>query len=136
MPNLLISKFVELQDDTEQAGMLWATAYGFFIMFSYYILRAVRDEISSADRGNLQILWTVVFLAMMVAVPLYSWLTSKFSRGVFVPLVNRFFIACLVGFWLCLVLLPEDARPMTQACTNGNSAITSKCACGLCRLSG
>lgn len=111
MPNLLISKFVELRDDTEQAGMLWATAYGFFIMFSYYILRAVRDEISSADRGNLQILWTVVFLAMMVAVPLYSWLTSKFSRGVFVPLANRFFIACLVGFWLCLVLLPEDSRP-------------------------
>jgi len=91
--------------------MLWATAYGFFIMFSYYILRAVRDEISSADRGNLQILWTVVFLAMMVAVPLYSWLTSKVSRGVFVPLANRFFIACLVGFWLCLVFLPESARP-------------------------
>ena len=111
LPNALISKFVELKDNNEQAGMLWATAYGFFIMFSYYILRAVRDEISSADRGNLQILWTVVFFAMLVAVPLYSWITSKFSRGVFVPLANRFFIACLVGFWLCLVLMPEDARP-------------------------
>ena len=33
------------------------------------------------------------------------------SRGVFVPLANRFFIACLVAFWLCLVLLPETARP-------------------------
>jgi len=111
LPNALISKLVDLRDNNEQAGMLWATAYGFFIMFSYYILRAVRDEISSADRGNLQILWTVVFLAMMVAVPLYSWLTSKVSRGVFVPLANRFFIACLVGFWLCLVFLPESARP-------------------------
>jgi AAA family ATP:ADP antiporter len=30
---------------------------------------------------------------------------------VFVPLTNRFFIACLVGFWLCLVFLPDDARP-------------------------
>ena len=80
-------------------------------MFSYYILRAVRDEISSADRGNLQILWTAVFLVMMLAVPLYSWLASKWSRGVFVPLVNRFFIACLTGFWLCLVFLPETARP-------------------------
>ncbi len=107
----LIDKFVELEDDNELAGLLWATAYGFFIMFSYYILRAVRDEISSADRGNLQVIWTVVFLAMMVAVPLYSWLTSRFSRGVFVPLTNRFFIACLVGFWLCIVFLPEGARP-------------------------
>lgn len=107
----LIGKFVDLEDDDELKGLLWATAYGFFIMFSYYILRAVRDEISSADRGNLQILWTVVFLAMLVAVPLYSWITSRFSRGVFVPLANRFFIACLVGFWLCLVFLPDGARP-------------------------
>ena len=29
----------------------------------------------------------------------------------FVPLANRFFIACLVAFWLCLVFLPESARP-------------------------
>lgn len=91
--------------------MLWATAYGFFILFSYYILRAVRDEISSADRGNLQILWTAVFFVMLVAVPLYSWLTSKWSRGIFVPLVNRIFIACLLVFWLCLALLPETVRP-------------------------
>jgi AAA family ATP:ADP antiporter len=48
---------------------------------------------------------------MLVAVPLYSWVASRWSRGVFVPLANRFFIACLVLFWLCLVLLPESARP-------------------------
>ena len=80
-------------------------------MFSYYILRAVRDEISSADRGNLQILWTAVFFVMLLAVPLYPWVASKWSRGVFVPLANRFFIVCLVAFWLCLALLPETARP-------------------------
>ncbi|NNK38149.1 MAG: MFS transporter, partial [Xanthomonadales bacterium] len=95
----------------ELKGLLWGTAYGFFILFSYYILRAVRDEISSADRGNLQILWTAVFGVMLVAVPLYSWVASKWSRGVFVPLANRFFIACLVGFWLSLAFFPESARP-------------------------
>jgi ATP:ADP antiporter, AAA family len=102
---------VDFRSDEELKGMLWATAYGFFIMFSYYILRAVRDEISSADRGNLQILWTVVFFVMLVAVPLYSWVTSRYSRRVFVPLANRFFIACLVGFWASLAFLPVEARP-------------------------
>ena len=106
-----ISRFVEIRDDDELKGLLMATVYGFFIMFSYYILRAVRDEISSADRGNLQILWTVVFFVMMLAVPAYSWLASRFSRGVFVPLANRFFIACLLTFWVCLVFLPVEARP-------------------------
>jgi AAA family ATP:ADP antiporter len=107
----LIVKLVDIRDDDEWKGLLIATAYGFFIMFSYYILRAVRDEISSADRGNLQYLWTAVFFVMLLAVPAYSWLASKFSRGVFVPMVNRFFIVCLVVFWACLVFLPLEARP-------------------------
>ena len=108
----LIEKFVDIRSDDEWRGLIWATAYGFFILFSYYILRAVRDEISSADRGDLQILWTAVFFVMLVAVPLYSWVASRWSRAVFVPLANRFFIACLVAFWLCLALLPETARPL------------------------
>ena len=107
----LINRIVDFHGDDELKGLLWGTAYGFLIMFSYYILRAVRDEISSADRGNLQLLWTAVFFVMLLAVPLYSWMASRWSRGVFVPLANRFFIACLVGFWLCLVFLPESARP-------------------------
>jgi len=107
----LVGKVVDVRNDDELSGLLWGTTYGFLIMFSYYILRAVRDEISSADRGNLQVLWTAVFLVMLLAVPLYSWIASRWSRGVFVPLANRFFILCLVGFWLCLVGLPDDARP-------------------------
>ncbi|MGB5290280.1 MAG: hypothetical protein WBN41_02360 [Lysobacterales bacterium] len=111
MLKALVGKFVDIRDDGELKGLLIATLYGFVIMFSYYILRAVRDEISSADRGNLQLLWTAVFFVMLLAVPAYSWLASKFSRGVFVPLANRFFIACLVLFWACLVFLPTEARP-------------------------
>jgi len=107
----LVGKFVDLRSEQELKGLLWGTTYGFLIMLSYYILRAVRDEISAADRGNLQFLWTAVFLVMLLAVPLYSWLASRWSRGVFVPLANRFFIACLIAFWLSLVLLPEGARP-------------------------
>ncbi|MCW8873403.1 MAG: MFS transporter [Xanthomonadales bacterium] len=107
----MISRFVEVRSDDEMKGLLWGTAYGFLIMLSYYILRAVRDEISAADRGNLQLLWTAVFMVMLLAVPLYSWVASRWSRGIFVPLANRFFIACLVGFWLSLVFLPDGARP-------------------------
>lgn len=107
----IAARFIDFHSDEEWKGLVWGATYGFLIMTSYYILRAVRDEISSADRGNLQILWTAVFLVMLVAVPLYSWVASRWSRGVFVPLANRFFIACLVAFWLCLAFLPEAARP-------------------------
>ena len=104
----LLGWAVDFQNDDEPRGMLQAAAYGFFIMVAYYILRAVRDEIAAADRGNLQILWTVVFFVMIVAVQGYSWIASRYTRGVFVPLANRFFIACLIGFWAALQILPES----------------------------
>lgn len=53
----------------ETVPLLLATAYGFCILFAYYLLRPVRDEIGAADRGNLQVLWTAVFLVMLLAVP-------------------------------------------------------------------
>jgi AAA family ATP:ADP antiporter len=110
MVKATLQKLVSVKED-EVGAMLWATAYGFCIFFGYYILRPVRDEISSADRGNLQIIWTAVFLAMLVAVPAYSWIVSRYQRGVFVPLANRFFIANLLIFYALLYLLPEAARP-------------------------
>ena len=91
--------------------MLMATLYGFLILFGYYIIRPVRDEISTADRGNLQILWTIVFLVMLAAVPLYSAIVARWSRVRFIPFANRFFLVCLVGFFAALELLPDSARP-------------------------
>ena len=95
----------------ETAPVLLATAYGFCILLAYYLLRPVRDEIGANDRGNLQVMWTAVFVAMLLAVPLYSAAVAKFRRRVFIPLANRFFAANLIGFYAALVLLPESARP-------------------------
>ena len=110
MPARLFGKLVALRPG-EAAPTLLATAYGFCILFAFYLLRPVRDEIGAADRGNLQLLWTAVFLVMLLAVPLYSLAVARYRRGVFVPLANRFFAADLVAFYAALVLLPETARP-------------------------
>lgn len=106
----MLRKIIPVERE-EWGPVLLATAYGFCILFSYYILRAVRDEISAADRGNLQYLWTAVFFVMMLAVPLYSALVSRFSRGVFIPMANRFFALNLIIFYGALELLPLEARP-------------------------
>ena len=106
----LLAKVIPVERK-EWGPVLLATAYGFAILFSYYILRAVRDEISAADRGNLQYLWTVVFLVMLVVVPTYSALVARYSRAVFVPFANRFFASNLVAFFLALQLFPETYRP-------------------------
>src|SRR5690349_16140494 len=95
----------------ETVPMLLATGYGFCILFSYYLLRPVRDEIGAADRGNLQLLWTAVFLVMLLAVPLYSSAVARLPRRHFIPLANRFFALNLIAFYAALLLLPESARP-------------------------
>jgi len=94
----------------EWRALSWALLYAFSIFLAYYILRPVRDEISAADRGNLQVIWTVVFLVMLVAVPLYSAVVARLPRGIFVPRVNRFFIVNLLLFYAALRLLPLGAR--------------------------
>ena len=105
----LFAKFVPVRPG-ETAPTLLATGYGFCILFAFYLLRPVRDEIGAADRGNLQLLWTAVFIVMLLAVPLYSLAVSRLRRGVFIPLVNRFFAVNLIAFYAALVLLPESAR--------------------------
>jgi AAA family ATP:ADP antiporter len=95
----------------EAAATLLSTAYGFCILFSYYLMRPVRDEIGAADRGNLQVLWTAVFIVMLFAVPLYSVAVARWPRRVFIPLANHFFAVNLIAFYAALVWLPESARP-------------------------
>jgi len=106
----LLRRIVPVREG-ETTPMLLATLYGFLILFGYYIIRPVRDEISSSDRGNLQILWTAVFLAMLVAVPAYSAIVARWSRARFIPFANRFFWLNLLAFYAALTLLPATARP-------------------------
>lgn len=110
MPGALFRRVVPVRPG-ETVPTLLATAYGFCILFAYYLLRPVRDEIGAAERANLQVLWTAVFIVMLLAVPLYSAAVARLPRRVFVPLTNRFFALNLIGFYLALTLLPETARP-------------------------
>jgi AAA family ATP:ADP antiporter len=48
---------------------------------------------------------------MLVVVPVYSSFVSRYSRGVFIPWVNRFFALNLVLFFAALQLLPPETRP-------------------------
>ena len=48
---------------------------------------------------------------MLYEVITYSWAGSRWPRGVFVPLVSRFFIVNLLLFYAALVVLPASARP-------------------------
>lgn len=99
----------------------WAMLYFFSLLCGYYVLRPVRDAMGAsgdamavfptallgwaAERGialhdyTLQLLFTGIFVVMVLLQPVYGALVAKYPRRVFLPVVYLFFIACLAGFY-------------------------------------
>ena len=96
----LVSRFALIQPG-EWPAVAWSFAYFFCLLCGYYVLRPVRDEMGiQAGVGNLPWLFTATFLAMLAAVPLFGWVSSRYPRRHFLPYVYLFFVANLAAFYL------------------------------------
>src|SRR5574338_605850 len=90
----------------ELPALAWAFAYFFLLLCSYYILRPVRDSLAvELGPGNLRLLFTATFVAMLALVPLFGWLCAKLARARLLPVVYAFFSLNLLLFSVAL-----DAR--------------------------
>jgi ATP:ADP antiporter, AAA family len=79
-----------------------AASFGYFFLLlaAYYVLRPIRDEMAmQLGRGVLHELLTTVFVAMLVLVPVFGWLTSRFARRSLLPWLYGFFVLNLIGFY-------------------------------------
>jgi len=89
----------------ERAAVLLSFLYFFSLLCSYYIIRPIRDEMGvQGGVENLQWLFTATFAAMLVIVPLFGWVSSRFPRKRFLPIVYYFFAINLVFFYLAFNL--------------------------------
>jgi AAA family ATP:ADP antiporter len=106
-PRHLIQRLVMLQPG-EGRALLWAAAYFFFLLFSYYMLRPMREAMGIA-RGVDKLPWlmTGTMLVMIALHPLYATLVSKLPRRRFIPIISHFFAANLLLFFAAFSLLPE-----------------------------
>ncbi|KAA9129579.1 MFS transporter [Marinihelvus fidelis] len=75
-----------------------AFTYFFFLLGSYFMLRPLRGTVASNNAEVLHLLYTATFVCMLLIVPVFGWLVSRFRRGVFVPASYLFFITQL-GFF-------------------------------------
>lgn len=96
------STFVDIKKE-EWIAFLWAFFYFFFLLCAYYVLRPVRDEMGiQGGLKNLPWLWTGTFLGMLAITPLFGWISSKWPRRQFLPIVYIFFIANLLFFYTAM----------------------------------
>lgn len=83
----------------EWRAVAWSLLYFFCILTAYYVMRPVREQLSAAV-GSTQLPWfyAATFLSTLALTPVFAWLVSHWPRRIVVPLVQLFFIACLLCF--------------------------------------
>ena len=76
-------------------------AFVFVLMTAYFILRPVRDSLSSDwTDAELSALWTSTFFISILAVSVYGAVISRIRLRVIVPSVYAFFAATFVAFYI------------------------------------
>ena len=75
-----------------------AFTYFFFLLGGYFMLRPIRGTVASHFAEHLHLLYTGTFLTMLLLVPIFGFLVSRFRRGVFVPLSYGVFLLQLLTF--------------------------------------
>jgi AAA family ATP:ADP antiporter len=94
--------------------LLVSWTWFFLVLFSYYVLKPVRDALATETRlfGPL---YLATFLAVCAALPLYWRIVGRTTRRQLVFGVYQFFVACLVAFALLLARGHGDAAWMRSA---------------------
>jgi AAA family ATP:ADP antiporter len=82
----------------EWPRFLLAFCYFFFLLAGYFMLRPIRGTVSANHAESLHLLYTATFVSMLLIVPVFGWLVSKFRRGRFIPGIYLFFISNLTFF--------------------------------------
>ena len=83
----------------ERPPLSWACLWFATLLGGYYMVRPVREALGSAA-GSVRLpdLFRDVFLTMLIVVPAYSQLVSRFPRRIVVPVVYRFLMLNLLIF--------------------------------------
>ena len=98
----LLTRLIEVRP-AEMRALGWSWLYIFSVLFSYYILRPIRDEMGVAGGvENLQWLFTGTLLGMLVINPPFAALVARLPRVKFIAVSYRFFLANLLLFALLL----------------------------------
>jgi ATP:ADP antiporter, AAA family len=94
--------------------LLVSWTWFFLVLFSYYVLKPVRDALATETRlfGPL---YLATFLAVCAALPLYWRIVARTTRWQLVFGVYQFFVACLVAFAVLLARGHGDAAWLRSA---------------------
>ncbi len=85
----------------ERKITLVAIAYFFFVICSYYVIKPIRGSLAlELGPRNIPVLNILSMISLIVGNAVYSYIVGRYKRDIFIPFITRFFVVCLIGFWL------------------------------------
>ncbi|WP_430967871.1 NTP/NDP exchange transporter [Spongiimicrobium sp. 2-473A-2-J] len=97
----VLARYVLLKP-SELPVVLWAFLYYFSLLASYFVLRPLRDELGIVNgASNMQWLFTGTFISMLLIVPVFGKITSRYRMGSVLKASYLFFISSVALFYLC-----------------------------------
>lgn len=88
-------------EPNEMTATLLSFSFVFVLMTAYFILRPVRDALSSDwTDEQLSWLWTSTFVFSLIAVSIYGAVISRVRFRIIVPSVYTFFAVTFIGFYV------------------------------------
>ena len=103
----LVHKAINIKPSEFQATLL-SFSFVFLLMIAYFILRPVRDAMSSDwSDAELSWLWTSTFFFSFLAVSFYGEIISRFKIKYIIPGVYIFFSFSFFSFYLLSNLIPD-----------------------------
>jgi len=97
---MLVTRVLGIERD-ELVAVAWSFIYFFCIMSAYFMLRSVRETMAIVSGvQNIPWLFTGTFALMMLATPVFGWVTSRYPRRTFLPWVYYFFISNILIFFV------------------------------------
>ena len=105
-----LMKIASKVEPHEVRAVLLSFCFVFVLMTAYYILRPIRDALSSNwTDAELSTLYTATFLFSAVSVTIYGAACSRFKIGILVPGVYGFFAASFVLFYAVIQAMSDAA---------------------------
>jgi AAA family ATP:ADP antiporter len=84
----------------EYYAVAWSFTYFFCVLSAYYMLRSVRETMAvEGGVQNVPWLFSSTFVVMLIAVPIFGWVASRYPRRQFLPWVYYFFVINILLFW-------------------------------------